>query len=177
MSHNHASPSALGIPTTMTFDERLQRAIERGQRHREEQTQEALAKAMSEDELRRLHSQLRLELSEYIETCLQRLPNHFPGFQIETMFGERGWGAACSRDDVGLDSTRRRGYFYSRLELTIRPPTSYGVLELSGKATVRNKELFNRTYYEELPDANPRKFREMIDRWVLEYAERYAANT
>jgi hypothetical protein len=159
----------------MGFEERLQKAIQRGQRRNEAREREAQADALSDDELKRLHNQYRLQLSEQIETCLDKLPHHFPGFEYETIFGERGWGAACWRDDIRMSRGGRRDNDYSRLEMTIRPFSSYAVVELAGKGTVRNKEVFNRTYYEKIEDADATKFAELIDVWVLEYAELYAA--
>ena len=156
------------------FDDRLQRAIQRGRRKGESAEQAARAEALSEEELRRRHGQYRLQLSEHIEHCVRKLPQYFPGFQYETIFGERGWGAACSRDDVRLQSGRR-GSDYSRLELTVRPFSPYHVLDLVAKGTIRNKEIFNRSHYEKVADADPQKFVEIIDLWVLEFAELYAA--
>lgn len=156
------------------FDDRLQRAIQRGQRKGESAEQAARAEALSEDELRRRHGQYRLQLSEHIERCVSKLPQYFPGFRYETIFGERGWGAACSRDDVRMQAGRR-GSDYSRLELTIRPFSPYHVLDLAAKGTIRNKEVYNRSHYDKIVDADPRKFIEMIDMWVLEFAEMYAA--
>jgi hypothetical protein len=48
-------------------------------------------------------------------------------------------------------------------------------VELSGKGTIRNKEAFTRTYFEKIEDADPQKFLQLIDAWVLEYAEMYAS--
>jgi hypothetical protein len=158
------------------FEQRMQKAVERGQRRSEERAQEARAKALSAEELKRLHTDHRLALSEHIERCIESLPHHFPGFQYETIFGESGWGAGASRDDVGTEGGRRKN-FYSRLEMTIRPFTSLHVLELVAKGTVRNKELFNRTHFEKLDDADPDTFRELIDVWTLEYAELFAARS
>jgi hypothetical protein len=61
--------------------------------------------------------------------------------------------------------------------VTIRPYSALHVLELAAKGTVLNREVFNRTWFEELATANEPKFRELIDAWVLEYAELYAART
>ncbi len=61
--------------------------------------------------------------------------------------------------------------------MSIRPPSSYHVLDLAAKATVRNKELFNRSHYQRLTEADLTTFHEMIDIWVLEYAELYAAKS
>ena len=158
----------------MSFDERLQKAIQRGQRRGEAATQKQEAKKLSEEELKSLHSHYRLDLSEHIEDCIKRLSQHFPGFQHETLFGEKGWGAACYRDDTRLEGGRRNND-YSRLEMVIRPFASYHVLDLAGKGTVRNKEIFNRSHYKELDDVDVEEFRSLIDAWILEYAELYAS--
>ena len=160
----------------MTFDDRLREAIERGQKRGEAVARQAAAKAWTEEEYRRLHSQVRLALSEQIEACLQRLPAYFPGFQYETMYGDRGWGGACFRDDLMIVRGSRTTN-YSRLEITIRPYTSLHVLDLAAKGTIRNREVFDRNYFEELATADEAKFRGLIDAWVLEYAELYAAKT
>jgi hypothetical protein len=160
----------------MSFEDRLRRAIERGQQRAAAAAQQQRAQALTEEEYRRLHSQLRLSLSEHIEKCLRQLAQQFPGFQYETMYGERGWGGACFRDDLVF---RRGGRStdYSRLEITVRPYSPLHVLELTAKGTIRNREVFDRHYFEELATANEAKFRDLIDAWVLEYAELYAART
>jgi hypothetical protein len=158
----------------MSFDDQLKQAIERGKKRGDEHAREARAKALTEEELRRMHTQFRLHLSEHIEACLKRLPAHFPGFQFETVFGDRGWGAACKRDDLRL-TRGTRASDYSRLEVTVRPHSPLNILEITGKGTVRNKEVFNRTYYELIADVDLEKFQQLVDAWVLEYAERYAA--
>ena len=159
----------------MDFDQRLKKAIERGQRRGDAQALAEAAKTVSEEELRRLHSQYRLELSEHIDRCVRALPQHLPGFQVETIYGERGWGAACRRDDVRLLGRGQRENYYSRLEITVRPYSPLRILELSAKGTVHNKELLSRQYYEPVSDADPAKFLELIDAWVLEFAEVYSA--
>src|SRR6478735_11667151 len=146
----------------MSFDDRLKQAIVRGQKRSEFLAREAAAKAWTEEEYRRQHSQLRLTLSEHIESCLSRLPNYFPGFQYETMYGDRGWGGACFRDDLVLTRGSRTTN-YSRLEVTIRPYSSLHVLDLAAKGTIRNKEVFNRNVFEELETASEARFRELID--------------
>lgn len=159
----------------MDFEQRLQKAIQRGQRRGDVRSREAQQERMSEEELKGLHVQYRLQLSEHIEQCLKNLPHHFPGFEYETIFGERGWGAACRRDDIRMSGGRRQND-YSRLEMTIRPHSKYHVVELVAKATIRNKEVFSRTHFEKIEDADPAKFIELVDIWVLEYAEMYAAS-
>jgi len=161
----------------MSFEDRLQKAVERGKRRGEAKRSEAEARALSEEELKRLHSNYRLQLSEHIEACIRQLPNFFPGFRLETIFGERGWGAACSRDDLRVADGRRQQNDYSRLEVMVRPASSMHVLDLAAKGTIRNKEVFNRHYFEKLQDVDLDKFMELIDVWVLEYAELFATKS
>jgi hypothetical protein len=159
----------------MDFDEKLQNAIQRGQRRGDVRAQAQRHAELTEEECKRLHGQYRLALSERIELCMKRLPNHFPGFRYETLIGERGWGAACFRDDLRLDRGARASDF-SRLEMTVRPySSSLHVLELAAKGTVRNKEVFTRTYFEPLGEVDIEKFLGLVDAWVLEYAEGYAS--
>ena len=160
----------------MDFQNRLNKAIERGERTSSARSRAAAKKAIDEQELARLHSEYRLGLSERIEACLRQLADRFPGFRIETIFGDKGWGAAVSRDDIQVRRGRRTNYF-SRLEMAIRPPSEYHVLDLAAKATIRNKELFNRSHYQRLTEVDLTCFHEMIDLWVLEYAELYAAKS
>ena len=160
----------------MDFQERLEKAIERGQRASSARAQAKAKKAITEKELAQIHRHYRLELSEVIEGCLRKLADHFPGFRFETIVGEAGWGAGISRDDIAVRSRARTNY-YSRLEIVVRPASSYHVLDLAGKATIRNKELFNRSHFQQLTEVDVTSYAEMIDLWVLEYAELYAAKT
>ncbi len=130
---------------------------------------------MTEEELRKLHTGYRLQFSERIEQCLRKLPGHLPGFQYETMYGERGWGGACSRDDMAARRGGQRANFFSRLEMTIRPYSSGHVVEMVAKGTIRNKEVFDRRHFEMINEVDGETFIHLIDVWVLEYAELYAA--
>jgi hypothetical protein len=159
----------------VNFDERLQQAIQRGNRTAQERRGALAAQALSEEQFKRLHSQYRLELSEHVEKCLRRLPQHIPGFQFETVVSDRGWGAAVSRDDADLGPGRSRSNVFSRLEMVVRPYNSAHILELTAHGTIRNKEVYNRTHYQLLAEVHLERFAEMIDVWVLEYAELYAA--
>ena len=132
-------------------------------------------RALSEKELQRLHSQYRLELSEHIERCLRQLTDRFPGFRFETIVDTRGWGAAIGREDLRLKPAQRKRTCFSRLEMLIAPVSSSFILELTAKAAVCNRELFSRTHYQRLTEFDLKSFTDMIDLWVLEYAEHYAA--
>ena len=158
----------------MNFRERLQKASERGKQARETQLNEAAARALSEEECKRRHSQYRLTLTEHIEKCLSEMADNFPGFRMETVVDESGWGAAVSRDDFRMDGGRR-GTFFSRLQLVVGPYNTYHVLDIAAKGTVRNKEVLTRTHYQQLADVDLQRFRELLEQWVLDYAELYSA--
>jgi hypothetical protein len=160
----------------MKFEERLDKAIQRGHRSGQVRAEVEAQRALNEKELQRLHSQYRLEVSEHIERCLQQLIDRFPGFRSETIVDERGWGTAISRDDLRLKPPRRAAKScFSRLEVVIRPANAALVLELVAKGTVCNREVFNRSNYQQLAEVDITSFLETIDLWVLEFAERYAA--
>ncbi len=159
----------------MDFDQRLERAIERGQRQRSAEDRERAERAMTEEECKNLHSKTRLELSEHIESCLRKLVEHFPGFDFETIFGTDGWGAKISRDDLAPGETRPLTKYYSRLEMVIRPFTAGRIVELFARGTIRNKEVLSRTHYQMLAQLDLESFRDLIDHWVLEYAEKFSA--
>jgi hypothetical protein len=157
------------------FEERLSKAIERGQSRGSSHARAERLKQLSAEELRQLHTRYRLRFSDHIEKCVRQLPQHFPGFHCETMFGDRGWGVACSRDDIGPGVDGRSANYFSRLEMTIRPLSPAGVVELRAKGTIRNKEIYNRHHFELINEVDEDTFLNLIDVWVLEYAEQYAA--
>ena len=49
------------------------------------------------------------------------------------------------------------------------------MLELAAKGTVRNKEVLSRNHYQRLADVDLESFRELVELWVLDYAELYSA--
>jgi hypothetical protein len=158
------------------FDSRMQQAIQRGQRTGRQQADAAQAAALSEEHLKRLHSKYRLELAEHIEVCLKGIPDHFPGFQWESVASDRGWGAAVFRNDVQVQAGKTLTLF-SRLEMTIRPYTSAHVLEISSRGTIHNREVFQRSQYQLLSEAQVSTLAEQLDLWILEFVELYAART
>ena len=159
----------------MDLDERLQKAIERGQQRKQSLQDITEQQQLSEEEMKSLHSRCRLELSEHIEQCIEKLVQHFPGFQTETIYGDRGWGAACSRDDLRIDVPGERSNDFSRLEITVRPFTGSHVIDLAGKATIRNKEAFNRNIFEKIQQVDREEFIRLVDAWTVEFAEIFAA--
>jgi hypothetical protein len=158
------------------FESRLESAISRGKKRAQLKASQQRQKELSEEELRRLHTSYRLELSERIEAAIHRVADHFPGFRHESLFGEVGWGSACYRDDLRIESGRRTNQ-YSRLEMVIRPYSDLHVLDLKGKGTVMNRELFNRSYYIPIAEVAVEEFEQLIDSWAVEYAEMYAAKS
>ena len=170
----HPSDDAtLALP--MDFRERLQRAAHRGVQARDAKARAEAAKALSEEECRRLHSSYRMVLNDHIESCLKQLAENFPGFNYEPVVSEKGWGAAVRRDDFAM-SGGRRDTLFSRLELLVSPHNQYHVLDISAKGAVRNKENFSRNHYQLLKDADLDAFRNLVEQWTLDYAEQYAAS-
>lgn len=160
----------------MTFDDRLKRAIERGEKSKSDRTRAAAEKQLSQDELKTMHTGYRLELSEHIEMCLKKLADHLPGFEYQTIVGEEGWGGRLTRDDLRLRPGQPAETLYSRLEMFISPFTPTAILELVTKGTVRNREVLNRKNYQKVDDLDVESFKEMIDLRVLEFAEQYSGN-
>ena len=99
--------------------------------------------------------------------------DNFPGFRLETVVDESGWGAQ-SAATTSLEGGRR-DTFFSRLQLVVGPYNTYHVLDIAAKGTVRNKEVLTRTHYQQLADVDLQSFRELLEQWVLDYAELYSA--
>lgn len=157
----------------MDFSERLKRAAQRGHSARAEKELEAAAEAMSEEELRRQHSQYRLALTEHIEQRLKDLADSLPGFKYENVVEERGWGSSLSRDDLAISRGKRQN-LYSRLQVLVGPFNEYHVVDINAKGAIRNKESFSRTHHKPIAEVDQDDFEQLIDRWVLDYAEAYA---
>lgn len=157
----------------MDFEKRLKHAINKGRAAKDEETRQEVGKKMSEEEFRNLHLKYRLELTEHIDSCLKKLADHFPGFQFSTVMGEEGWGSRITRDDVNLSRGKART-LYSRLEMIVRPFTETHIIELVAKATIRNKETFNRSHYQFVAEADLQSFQDLMDLWILEFAEQFS---
>lgn len=157
----------------MDFRERLQKAASRGAHARASREFEEAAQALSEEECKRLHSRLRLSLVDHIEKCLSQLAENFPGFQTRAVMDEHGWGAGISRDDLVVRDGKRENLF-SRLQVVVGPYNDYKVLDVSAKGAILNKETFTRSHHQPLSDIDEQQFRELIELWVLDYAEMYA---
>jgi hypothetical protein len=157
------------------FDDKLKQAAARGASRANYSQSEAERKRIELEEFRAIHTKLRLELSDRIETVIKKLADLFPGFRYQTVFGDAGWGGACLRDDLSIERGRRENK-YSRFEMAVRPLNEFNILDLQAKGTIANKELLTRSFYQPLSEVDAGKFRELIDSWALAYAELYAAN-
>jgi hypothetical protein len=157
------------------FDDKLKQAAARGANRASFSQTEAERKRIETEEFRAIHTKLRLELSDRIETVIKKLSDLFPGFRYQTVFGDSGWGGACVRDDLSIERGRRENK-YSRFEMAVRPLNEFYILDLQAKGTIANKELLTRSFYQPLKEVDIGKFRELIDSWALTYAELYAAN-
>jgi hypothetical protein len=161
----------------MDFDKRLERAISRGEFARTTKQRAQSDRELTDEQFRGEHTRCRLELSEQIETGLRKLVDYFPGFRFDTLVSDEGWGARVSRDDIALGPGRSSGTEYSRLEILVRPFSAAHIIELVGKGTIRNKELFHRNHFQFLAQVDLKSLSDVVDLWVLEYAETYAARS
>lgn len=158
------------------FGDRLDRAIQRGERIRTRRDQDDRASTLSAEELKSRHSAAKIELSEYVEQCLKAVVDRFPGFEHTPVYSEDGWGGRVQRLDLALSKPGASKEEFSRLELLVKPLSELPILSLAGKGTIRDKEVFARTNYQRLEELDLDSYRETVDLWVLEYAERYTAS-
>ena len=156
------------------FDEQLKQAIQRGMKTNQARQREAEKQQMNAEDLKRRHTEFRLAISERIEQTLQSLVHQLPGFEYENIYGDRGWGGAVSRDELSIRSGKREN-LYSRLEITVKPYTELSIVNLNARGTIKNREMFTRRHHEPVGEADMHEFLEMVDRWVLEFAQLYSA--
>ena len=107
---------------------------------------------------------------------MQKLCDHFPGFDYSTVLNEKGWGARITRDDIKLGRGTAKSE-YSRLEILVRPFSEMHILEIATKGTLRNRESLNRSNYRFLKEAQLPDLKQIVDGIVLEFAEQFSANT
>ena len=162
------------------FADRLDQAIQRGSQIRQASDQQQAAAELSREQAKERHGSARLALTEHIETVLKALADRFPGFEYEGVYSNDGWGGAIFRNDISVQratpgSRGRSEDLYSRFQLHVTPLDEVPLLEIVGKATIRNRELFNRRHFQRLREADLDSFHEMVDLWALEYAEQYSA--
>ncbi len=159
----------------MDFQERLQRAVERGHSRRDAELKAQSQALMTEEQFRALHSQARLELSDHLEVALQKLADTFPGFEFQTVATPEGFGAKITRDDLRSRGGKPLTHEYSHLELIIRSYSPRHLLEIGCRGAIANKEVLQRSQFQLLNRLDMDTFREQMDHWILEYAEKFAA--
>jgi len=157
------------------FDEKRRQTAVRGKNRASSFQSESERKRIEAEEFKTLHTKMRLELSDRIDSVIKKIADLFPGFRYQTVFGESGWGGACVRDDLVMERGQRTNKF-SRFEMAVRPASEFHILDLQAKGTIANRELLTRGFYQHLGEVDLDKFRELIDSWALAYAELYAAN-
>ena len=156
------------------FRERLESAFKRGKQAAERKAEVERQAEQTEERLRERHSQYRLQLCEEIERTMTKLADLMPGFRWESVYDDDGWGAACFRENLHFEDGRRTTRF-SRFQIVVRPCTELLVLDIKGKATINNRETFNRSHFAKLADLDLADFRRCIESWSLQYAEAVAA--
>jgi hypothetical protein len=161
----------------MDFEQRLQRAIQRGESSRAAADRADAARTLTAEEQRNRYSQGRLDLSEHIEACIRKLTDHFPGFDFSSIVGDTGWGARIVRDDLAMKPGRSQESLYSRFEMTVTPRGAGEIIEVVAKGTIRNREVLNRRHFQRLVEMDLGTFKDQIDAWALEYAELFAGNS
>jgi hypothetical protein len=159
----------------MDFDDQLEQAIQRGQQRNVKRQQDLKKESLGAEELKRRHDSFRLHLSDYIETSLHRLAERFPGFEYEIVYGSKGWGGSIHRQDLTRGPDGKAGSFFSRLELSVRPLNSYNVVNIVGKGTIADKELFSWNYFKDIEDATFEEFEQKLGSWMIAFAEQFAA--
>lgn len=157
----------------MDLEKRIKDAIDRGHQR---PTAEKGSEGPTPEQLKNRHNEYRLEMSSYIESVLAQIVDQLPGFNQETLFGEKGWGAAIHRDDLVLNKATRRND-YSRLEIFVRPMNEYFVVDLASKATVRNREIWNRSVFKPVMEADMDAMKEQVNLWAVQYVEAYVAES
>lgn len=161
----------------MDFEQRLKQAIQRGEQTREAVGRAAQSRELTEEDLRRMHGEYRLALSEHIEEGLHRLADFLPGFTFKTLYGEEGWGARLTRDDLRMSPGKSPESQYSRFEIVVSPFSPVvNILDIVVKGTVRNREAVNRKHYQKLTEVDMEAMRELVDQRILEFAELYSAS-
>ena len=155
----------------MDFEKRLERAISRRRNGADfETTRRNRSAAYRRAISQRAHARCRLELSEQIEAGLRKLADYFPVFastrSSATMAGAPGSAGTISPWGLGghpgLNIAGWKSLF---------GPLAAHIIELVGKGTIRNKELFHRNHFQFLTQVIVQSLRDMCDLWVLEYAE------
>ena len=156
------------------FKKRLESAVERGKEVADRRANNEREREQTEEELRERHSEYRLTLCDQIEKTINQLADHIPGFRAESVYDDDGWGSAAYREALQIEAGRRTTKF-SRFQIVVRPCSDLLVLDIKGKGTVNNREVFNRSHYCKLADVDIADFQQCVEAWSLHFAEICAA--
>jgi len=159
---------------TDDFSKKLESAINRGKQVADNKASSERQREQTEEELREKHSEYRLTLCERIEKTINQLADHFPGFRAESVYDEDGWGSAAYIEALQIVGQKRSTKF-SRFEIVVRPCSDLLVLDIKGKGTINNREVFNRSHFRKLAEVELGDFEQCIEAWSLHFAEMYAA--
>ena len=127
---------------------------------------------MTKKELQRLHSQARLELASTSSAACGSWPTAFPAFASRRSWIRAAGARRISRDDLRLRRGTAATSCFSRLEMLITPITPRRCWNWPPKArsaTARSSAARNISVS---PSPHMPVFANLIDLWVLEYAER-----
>jgi hypothetical protein len=160
----------------MDFGERLHRAVERGKQRRLAADRQQELAQLTEEESKALHAKSRVELADYLEMCLNKIADQFPGFDVQSVLSPEGFGAKLVRDDLRRRPGRDLAHEYSHFEVIIRSYSPTRILEIVCRGAIANKEVLSRSYYQPLQQLDLDVFQSQVDQWALEYAEKYAAS-
>ena len=159
----------------MNFEDQLEKAIQRGQQRNLKREQDRKQRSLDAVDIKQRHSEFRLRLSDHIESTLKQLAERFPGFDYEIIYGTKGWGGAIHRTDLTRGPDGRAGSFFSRLELSVRPLNDYHVVNIAGKGTIADKELFSWNHFEDIAEAKIETFEQKLSDWMIQFAEQFAS--
>ena len=59
--------------------------------------------------------------------------------------------------------------------MLVRPYSPTRIVELVARGAIRNKEVLSRSHFQQLTQVDIDGFRDVVDQWILEYAEKFSA--
>jgi len=135
----------------MDFEDKLEQAIQRGQNRNTAENKAKKESELSKEAIRNRYNEIRLNLSDHIEQGLK------------------------SRNDLDRGPDGKAGSFFSRVEMMVRPQNEFDVINIVGKGTIRDKEMFVWNHFDGIAESDQAQFIQMIDNWLLQFAEQFAA--
>lgn len=59
--------------------------------------------------------------------------------------------------------------------MLVRPYSASRIVELVARGAIRNKEVLSRSHFQQLTQIDIDAYRDIVDQWILEYAEKFSA--